>query len=115
MIALLASRKSLWMISALILALACDVMVSVQAQELGLLLSGTTPRRALDAKVSKAAKQPAMTMKKHMMHMNMGGMEKTQPPQPVVAESVPLANFPQWQAEIGYWVGEYSCEYDLLV
>ena len=34
-------------------------------------------------------------------------MPATDPP----TEIVPLDSFPQWQAEVGYWVGEYTCEW----
>ena len=103
-------RKSLWsMVGYSWLALLLFSLRSAHAQEtIGFLLDDEMVRRALGAKTPKAPK--TSMMKKH----NMGGSmtsQKTSPPQPTDPPAgVPLDNFPQWQAEVGYWVGEYSCK-----
>ena len=52
-----------------------------------------------------------MKMKMQGMMMSSSSSKTKEEPTDPPAEIVPLDSFPQWQAEVGYWVGDYTCEY----
>ena len=59
---------------------------------------------------SYASSSQKMKMMGMMMSSSSSKTKEKIPATDPPAEIVPLDSFPQWQAEVGYWIGEYSCE-----